>query len=427
MMQSLSGGRALARAARILAAAAFLAMAARPALATLDYNLAPGDVVEFDFLDDDELPRQLTVSADGKIQVPLLGAVVVAGVPVGDAQKLLERQFVDRKFLHDPRLSLSVVNFRPIFVLGDVRNPGSFPFKPLLTVEQAIGLAGGPSVAGARADESPVAASKIRGEIAGIDADIVREAIVSARLSALLGGRTTIEVADLPESTRPYIRNFEPLRAVASDYLAAENQQFAKQKQILGENIAETSREMALLEEQIVNQAKTIKFSREDAERTSALLKNGLTRASEMSRVERQLTSDEGRMLSLQTQVSQLRRSIGELKRDLAQLEDQRRKEALLSLQDQTIKLDKLFALRRASEDQLLVTANFSAEALRSGQSVIDFKIRRRVNDKIESMAVDNLADVLPGDVVMAVIRRPEPTTLGAVVRPVAENGVKVP
>ena len=115
------------------------------------YQLAVGDVLEFDFMDDEELPRQLTIADDGTVQAPLLGSVKVVGMPVPQAYAELRRLYIERQLFVDPRIALSVVSFRPVFVLGDVKTPGSFNYRPGLTVEKAIGLAGGLSTLVGRA------------------------------------------------------------------------------------------------------------------------------------------------------------------------------------------------------------------------------------------------------------------------------------
>ena len=46
-------------------------------------------------------------------------------------------------YLKNPRVSVEVIDYRPIYVLGEVREPGSYPYSANLTVVNAIALAGG--------------------------------------------------------------------------------------------------------------------------------------------------------------------------------------------------------------------------------------------------------------------------------------------
>jgi exopolysaccharide production protein ExoF len=108
--------------------------------------------------------------------------------------------------------------------------------------------------------------------------------------------------------------------------------------------------------------------------------------------------------------MSDLRRSQVAQKRDMAQLEDQRKKDALTQLQQQDIKIGKLLEQRKAAEDQLLLTTNFAAQALRENTQILEYSIHRRADDGVKDVTVTSLSDVLPGDVVLVKVRKPEPS-----------------
>jgi len=91
------------------------------------YRLQPGDVIAFDFLDDAELPVSLTIDGDGDAQFPLVGGVEISGLTVTEALGKLRSEYKDRQILVDPKIALNITTYKPIFVLGEVKNPGSFP------------------------------------------------------------------------------------------------------------------------------------------------------------------------------------------------------------------------------------------------------------------------------------------------------------
>lgn len=91
----------------------------------------------FDFLDDALPAEQLTVASSWQITVPLVGGLNVMSMSEPVATSEIRKTFIDRRFFIDPQFSLAIVGFRPIFVLGDVKSPGSFAFQPTMTVEQA--------------------------------------------------------------------------------------------------------------------------------------------------------------------------------------------------------------------------------------------------------------------------------------------------
>src|SRR5207247_7052942 len=87
----------------------------------------------------------------------------------------------------------------------DVKSPGSYPFQIQLTVEKAVGLAGGINTGLSNAEERILTRVRVRGELQGYESDLAREAMWAARLTAQLDDRTEIAIEDTPKGTRPYV------------------------------------------------------------------------------------------------------------------------------------------------------------------------------------------------------------------------------
>jgi exopolysaccharide production protein ExoF len=89
-----------------------------------------------------ELSGEYTVQEDGTISVPLLGSIPVANRSAQQVHaELLEtfEQLLGRKGM----VSILSLERSPIYVLGPVKNPGSFKYAPGMTILHAIALAGG--------------------------------------------------------------------------------------------------------------------------------------------------------------------------------------------------------------------------------------------------------------------------------------------
>jgi polysaccharide biosynthesis/export protein len=114
------------------------------------YRIQPGDVLAITVLEDDTLNRQSLVTPDGRISVPLAGTVQAAGNTV----ETVENTIADRlasNFAVRPSVFVSVVSIEeeedetyPIYVLGEVNNPGLQEVESGTTLLQAMALAGGP-------------------------------------------------------------------------------------------------------------------------------------------------------------------------------------------------------------------------------------------------------------------------------------------
>lgn len=85
---------------------------------------------------------EVRVTDSGTLTYPFLGQVKVAGQTVDQLESLIVSG-LKGDYLVDPKVSVTIVDYRQFYVNGEVRNPGGFSFKPGLTVRKAISLAGG--------------------------------------------------------------------------------------------------------------------------------------------------------------------------------------------------------------------------------------------------------------------------------------------
>ena len=106
------------------------------------YKLSSGDKVKIAVFGETDLSVTERVSDRGTISYPLLGELKVAGI----SPEELERQITSRlrgPYLVDPKVTVSIEQYREFFVMGQVNRPGSYPYAPGLTVRKAISIAGG--------------------------------------------------------------------------------------------------------------------------------------------------------------------------------------------------------------------------------------------------------------------------------------------
>ena len=107
-----------------------------------DYRLDAGDKLRIIVFGEENLTREFTVSGAGDIAFPLIGQVPAAGRTVADLQAAIRAKLADG-YLRDPRVSAEVLNYRPFFILGEVKLAGQYPYVSGMTVETAIAIAGG--------------------------------------------------------------------------------------------------------------------------------------------------------------------------------------------------------------------------------------------------------------------------------------------
>jgi exopolysaccharide production protein ExoF len=388
-------------------AALFAASASSETLSESDFALAPGDTVKLDILDDDKEPMDLPIAVDGSIQVPFLGAVQIGGLSVPKALDELKRRYVEQQIFVVPKLAFSVAAYRPVFVIGDVQKPGSYAFQPQLTVEKAIGLAGG-QITTNPAEDPMLARSRLRGELETTEANIVREALAYARLTAQLAGRTDIQAGDVPATARDYLDGplAESVREVELQIAKAETDGFEAQKKVLSEQIAEAENGFILLSQLLENVNGSIELGRADLQRAEDLRKQGLNRQTDVSNLQRALSQAEARQLEVLTNISQARKDMGLLKSRFVELSQARQVNALVELQTHNVNLATFLATRRTAEEQLVLIASLSAEEMAKNKEVVfDFTIRRGTGAAVIEMPATATSILAPADVLVVRIR----------------------
>jgi polysaccharide export outer membrane protein len=108
-----------------------------------DYQLNAGDTIRIHVYGEGDLTfERLLIGQNGRISYPFLGELKVAGLTAAQVQEQLVAG-LKPDYLVDPRVSVSIVRYRPFFVNGEVKSPGGVDFQPGLTLRKAIALAGG--------------------------------------------------------------------------------------------------------------------------------------------------------------------------------------------------------------------------------------------------------------------------------------------
>ena len=132
----------------LLAALLTLLMAPFAQAQSAGYRIQPGDQLAISVLEDDSLNRQTLVLPDGSISVPLAGTVQAAGRSVQSVESSIADKLASN-FAVRPSVFVSVVSVSetgqtfPIYVLGQVGDPGQRQVEQGTTLLQAIALAGG--------------------------------------------------------------------------------------------------------------------------------------------------------------------------------------------------------------------------------------------------------------------------------------------
>jgi polysaccharide biosynthesis/export protein len=106
------------------------------------YTLDAGDKLRIVVFGQDGISNSYIVDAGGNVNLPLVGTVPARGATTQQlSQRIAER--LKQGYVREPHVTVEVETYRPFFILGEVTNPGQYPYVADMTVEKAVAIAGG--------------------------------------------------------------------------------------------------------------------------------------------------------------------------------------------------------------------------------------------------------------------------------------------
>ncbi len=107
-----------------------------------EYTLGPGDRVRLVVFGQEQLSGEFAVDGGGQMAVPLIGQVNARGLTARQLEKRIAQQ-LNEGYVKDASVSAEVLSARPVYVMGEVNNPGKFAYASGTTALNAIAMAGG--------------------------------------------------------------------------------------------------------------------------------------------------------------------------------------------------------------------------------------------------------------------------------------------
>lgn len=114
-----------------------------PPVEQSNYTLDAGDKLQITVFGEPRLTGSYLVADNGQVAMPLLGGVEARGRTVVEFQNAVISDLQREKLVLNPGVSVQVEQFRPFFILGEVANPGQYPYVEGMTVLTAAAIAGG--------------------------------------------------------------------------------------------------------------------------------------------------------------------------------------------------------------------------------------------------------------------------------------------
>jgi len=109
-----------------------------------DYIVGPQDVLTITSYDQADMSGKFTVDADGTFAYPLIGRFRAGGLTLRQIEEGLKKRLKDDGYFRNPQISVAVETYKSqrVFVVGEVRSPGTYPLSGDMSLVEAIARAG---------------------------------------------------------------------------------------------------------------------------------------------------------------------------------------------------------------------------------------------------------------------------------------------
>lgn len=107
-----------------------------------EYRLDSGDRLRIIVFGQPDLTGSFTVDGSGMISMPLIQDIGARGLTPAELEEAISTE-LQKGVVRSPSVSAQIEEYRPFFILGEVRSPGQYPYVHGMTVLSAVAIAGG--------------------------------------------------------------------------------------------------------------------------------------------------------------------------------------------------------------------------------------------------------------------------------------------
>ena len=363
------------------------------------------------------LNDSFVVGADGTLFLPFVGQIRAQGTAPGDLARAIGDRLMQQMGLgRQPDVAVEIVQYRPFYIVGYVTQPGEFPFRPGLTVLQAMGIAGG-----LRTREEDM--SRLEREVIAGQGDVGLLALSNvsllarkARLESELAGSDDIafpaQLMDRAsnETVAVAMEQERKIFAVRKDAMATQLRALRELKDFLEKELTSLGQQMAFHDQQI-------ELIQKELAGVSALVQKGLAVAPRELSLQGTVAQMQSDRLVAETSLLRVRQEISKTDIEILNLANSQASEVAASLRETQLQLNEVTSKANTAV-QLLHDTEVTAPALlalreRGERAKPIFKIVRMTDSGSQELTAEETTPIEPGDTVKIDIP-PPPSGLAA-------------
>jgi polysaccharide export outer membrane protein len=359
-------------------------------------RFAPGDRITINVFGHTDLSGDFLVDGAGSISLPLVGAISIGGLTVQESEQEIARR-LSNGYVQRPAVSVRINELAPIYVVGDVKTPGSYPYRYGASVLSAIALAGGVAVTEQMQPDFLLADERLRILESTRRALIIRR----ARLEAQRDGAGAFEVPNLLAAQKD---DNQVASVVASEreLLDVQMQLLNKEVDLLRQQKPRLKAAIEAVQGQIRAESKQLELIQARVRDYKTLQGKGWGIVTIAIELEREQARNEGNLSRFEAEIQRFEFGLGEIDIKVQDAHNLFTRRVMAELQDTRAKLQEIEATlptaRGIRDLKLQVTggvAGINAERPRLSIAIV----RSRGNEATTVNATE--ATLLePGDVV---------------------------
>ena len=397
-----------------------------------DYRLGPQDKIRVmayewrasrdEIFEWSALNDEFTVSAAGTLSLPFIGEIRAEGLSPGEIAKLIaDRLRMQTGLGREPDTSVEIVQFRPFYIVGDVERPGEFPYRPGVTVLQALSIAGGVQrFSGQGLVRLERDAISGRGELHLFSMQIRSLLARRARLRAEVKRSETIE---FPPELRERQNDASVSLLMQQEQLIFEARRdaFTTQMYALEHLKSYLEKEAVSLNAQVAIEDTQLRLVNKELQSVSSLVDKGLAVVPRQLSLERTAAQIEGDRLRIGTSLLKAMQEISRTDITIIELRNKWNNDVSVELRETQAKLEELERKSDTSEQLLyeaeVIAPQFLARLERTRKVQPIYTIVRRLGTRTSELAASETTPVEPGDTIKVEVPVPlldRPSATGA-------------
>lgn len=343
-----------------------------------------------------------TIGPSGAVSLPFIGEMQASGKTTSEIADAIGVELQKQFGLKDrPSASVELAQYRPVYLSGDIQNPGEYPYVPNLTVIKALSLGGGlrRADAGQRFARDYITA---KGDAVVYMAERGRLLMRRARLQAEMASQEQItmpqELQQLPQAAE--------LMASEAALMQSREKRLKLQTQALEDLKGLLQSEVETLAKKSDTQNHQLDLAKEDRDKVEDLAEKGLALSARKLTAEQRAADLEAMLLDIDTASLKAKQDISKANQDEITLRNDWDNQLAQEMQDTDTQLESLQLKLSTSQSLMQEAVAQSADAAHLGSDGtgvnMTYTIVRDQDGQSKEIPAQENTEVLPGDLIKA-------------------------